>query len=141
MTVGSLRERCSVLEPGVILVREAPRSNADVFLTFMAAARDLGAPFDQFVIVNDLTDAKTRPKGEHLAAILDAPEPERAVVGGDALADARQPLGGRSDARRAADVAHHVGIAVEGDEVALVGRAQPAEPESRGLDASGLTIP
>jgi hypothetical protein len=61
-----------VLEPGIILVREAPHSNAEVFRVFVETAEELGKPFGVFAVVNDLTEAATRPKRHHLAIILDA---------------------------------------------------------------------
>jgi hypothetical protein len=71
-TVTWLRERCSVLETGVVLIREAPHSNAEIFEVLLERARELGEPFGRFAIVNDLSEAKTRPRRQHLDAMVRA---------------------------------------------------------------------
>jgi len=61
------------------------------------------------------------------------------MVGGDPLAHALERFGRRLHAGGTADVAHDVGVAVEGHEVGLVGRPQPAQAESRSLYAPVFT--
>src|SRR2546422_10230019 len=65
---------------------------------------------------------------------LHEPEAQRRLILGDALSHPRGRLVGRSCSRRAAHVAHDFRVAVERDEVALVGGTQPSQPESRRLD-------
>src|SRR5438552_3410827 len=67
---------------------------------------------------------------------LHEPEAQRRLILGDALSHPRGRLVGRSCPRRAAHVAHDFRVAVERDEVALVGGTQPSQPEVPNLALS-----
>lgn len=62
-------ERCHVVEPGIVLIRESPRPTADGYAALLARARELGAEFEQFVLVLDLSDLAIAPKGAYVQAV------------------------------------------------------------------------
>src|SRR5262245_17297238 len=68
----TIRQRCTLVEPGVVVMRDLPKSNLATFQTFMAVVREHTAPFKRFAIVNDITEADSRPRGEHQDAIIKA---------------------------------------------------------------------
>jgi hypothetical protein len=72
ITVGELLKRCEVLEPGLVYVRHPQHSNATIFEFLIDRASSLAQPFKSFAIVNDLTEASHRPRGEYADAIVKA---------------------------------------------------------------------
>jgi hypothetical protein len=72
VTVGYVQSRCRIVEPGVVLLREMPRSTLGSFAVAMDALVDLARPFRCFAIVNDVTEATHRPKGAYHDAIVKA---------------------------------------------------------------------
>lgn len=82
-TVGALHARCSVIEPGIVLMREIPDATAEAFDVLFARSCELGSAFERFVIVVDLSEALERPKGAYLEAIrrsFDGPAMHHAVT-------------------------------------------------------------
>ena len=71
-TVSELRARCSVLEPGIVLMRETPNGTADTYEVLIARCNELGARFERFAVVVDLTDLNVRPRGRYLERIRES---------------------------------------------------------------------
>jgi hypothetical protein len=71
-SVSELRARCSMLEPGIVLMREAPNGTAETYEVLIARCNELGAQFEQFAIVVDLSDMNVRPRGRYLERIRQA---------------------------------------------------------------------
>jgi hypothetical protein len=69
MTVAELQARCEVLEPGIILLREVANGTGDTYRVMVDRVLELGAAFDEFAIVADLTDVSVRPSGRYLEQI------------------------------------------------------------------------
>jgi hypothetical protein len=69
ISVGELEARCSVIEPGIVLLREVPQNTSDTYAVMIRRCRELGEAFERWVLVVDLTDATERPKGRYLEAI------------------------------------------------------------------------
>lgn len=81
--MAELQSRCSVLEPGIVLMREIPDANAEAFDVLFERSCELGAAFERFVIIVDLSEAAERPKGAYLEAIrrsFDGPALHHAVT-------------------------------------------------------------
>jgi hypothetical protein len=72
LRVEAIKDRCRLVEPGIVLVQHPPESNAAVFDVQMRAVLDIAEPFKRYVIVNDLAELSHRPKGEHFEAIVHA---------------------------------------------------------------------
>jgi hypothetical protein len=68
----TVRKRCTLVEPGIVMMRELPRSNLETFHVFMETVQEHARPFKRFAIVNDLTEATNRPQGEYSQAIIKA---------------------------------------------------------------------
>ena len=71
---------------------------------------------------------------------LDQPPPAESVVGADALPHALHGLVVRACPGRASDVPHHLGVAVQRDQLRLVGRAQPSQAESPRLEHDPIIL-
>ncbi|MCA9625778.1 MAG: hypothetical protein KC731_42440 [Myxococcales bacterium] len=69
-TEDELRARVSVLEPGVVMVREIPEATADTFRFEMEVARELGRAFSEYVLIIDLAEA-TRPRPDVIEEIIE----------------------------------------------------------------------
>jgi hypothetical protein len=69
ISVADLEARCSVVEPGVVLVREIPNNTAEAFEVLMECARELARPFERWAMIVDLTETTERPKGRYLEII------------------------------------------------------------------------
>lgn len=72
LTVSELEARCEVLEPGIVLMREVPHGTAETYDVLIRRCNGLGAQFERFVIVVDLSEITERPKGRYLSAIREA---------------------------------------------------------------------
>lgn len=68
-TVGELQARVEVLEPGIILLREVANGTGDTYRVMVDRALELGATFDEFALVVDLTHVSVRPSGRYLEQI------------------------------------------------------------------------
>lgn len=78
MSVGELEARCSVVEPGIVVLREVPNNTGETYEVMLRRSLELGADFEKFVLVVDLTEATERPKGRYLELIrscFDGPKP------------------------------------------------------------------
>lgn len=64
-----LRDRVSVIAPGVVLVREHPAASASTWAFMAEVAHEAGSRFDHHVMVLDLSEARDRPKGKHQETI------------------------------------------------------------------------
>jgi hypothetical protein len=64
-TVRQLRERVSVLEPGVVLMEEINRGTPETLLVITAAIEELAADMDAYGIVLDLTDSEGSTTSEY----------------------------------------------------------------------------
>ena len=71
ITVGELRARCRLLEPGLVSIRHPSHGSAESFTVLVDRAIELAHPNKRFAIVNDLTEAKQRPRGQYQEAIID----------------------------------------------------------------------
>lgn len=69
VTVEELEARCSIVEPGIVLLREMPHNTAETYETMSRRARALGAEFDRYALVIDLSEATERPKGRYMDII------------------------------------------------------------------------
>jgi hypothetical protein len=69
ITLADLRARCSVLEPGIVQMREIPNGSVDAFIFMVDHCYTLGAAFDRFAFVIDLAEATVRPSGKYLEEI------------------------------------------------------------------------
>jgi hypothetical protein len=69
VTIRELHERCVILDAGVILMRELPFSTVETFDIMLDRCYELGASFDRFTMVVDLSENTVRPKGRHLEHI------------------------------------------------------------------------
>lgn len=69
VTRRELRERVSVIAPGVVLVRDHPTASASTWAFMAEVARETGGRFDRHVMVLDLSEARDRPKGKHQETI------------------------------------------------------------------------
>ena len=69
MTVAELEARCSVLEPGVVLLREVANGTAETYEVMTDRAIELGSQFGRFALVVDLEDVSVRPKAGYLEQI------------------------------------------------------------------------
>jgi hypothetical protein len=72
LTVAELHRRCSVVEPGIVLMREIPGGTAQALRVMSERVRELGRPFGAFAVVVDLTEVDMRPKGDYLVAIRES---------------------------------------------------------------------
>jgi hypothetical protein len=72
ITVAELHRRCAVLEPGIVLYHEIPDGTAETFEVMLERVYELGAQFERFAIVIDMTESTTRPRGRHFELILRA---------------------------------------------------------------------
>lgn len=69
ISVAELQARVEVLEPGIILLREVANGTGDTYRVMVDRVIELGAAFDEFAIVVDLTDVSVRPSGRYLEQI------------------------------------------------------------------------
>src|SRR5262245_7282529 len=69
VTVAELHARCSVVEPGVVLLREVPNNTVDTYEVLIDRAFEIGVEFDRWTMVVDLSEVTERPKGKYLALI------------------------------------------------------------------------
>ena len=67
--VGALRKRVSILEPGIVLLREAPNGTYETYSVLLERAKELGRGFDDYALVVDLSEATERPRGRYLELI------------------------------------------------------------------------
>jgi hypothetical protein len=72
ITVGEIKARVRLAEPGIVVMRELARSSLGTFEVFMETSRELAAPFKRFALVNDLREATHRPRGAYHDAIIKA---------------------------------------------------------------------
>jgi hypothetical protein len=68
-TVADLHGRCSVVEPGVVLLREVANATAETCDVLIEHSLALGQAFDPFVLVIDLSEVTERPKNRYLEII------------------------------------------------------------------------
>ncbi len=64
-----LHERVSVIEDGIILIREVPFGTAETWLTMADRGGEIGRRFGKFCWVVDVTYVNERPKGNYLETI------------------------------------------------------------------------
>jgi len=69
MTVAELEARISLIEPSLVLMREVPNGTAETFEVLLARAAELGADFDRWTMVVDLSEVTERPRGRYLEMI------------------------------------------------------------------------
>ena len=69
-TVGELRQRVSLLEPGILQVREVPDSNAEVFGALVDIASEMSADIEDCVVIMNLTEATARPDPPMMKEIM-----------------------------------------------------------------------
>lgn len=69
ISIEELEARCSVIEPGIVLLREVPYNTADTYEALSRRARALGASFERYALVIDLSEATERPKGRYMDLI------------------------------------------------------------------------
>ena len=68
-SVQELRDRCRLLEEGIVYFLETPHGTIDAFNVEMDRLRELAAGFDRFVVIVDLAQA-SRPKPELIEHIV-----------------------------------------------------------------------
>lgn len=68
-TVAELEARCSIIEPGIVLLREPPHNNADTFEVVLDRTWQLGTQFDRWACLTDLSETTERPTGRYLQTI------------------------------------------------------------------------
>jgi len=71
-TVAQLRERVSVVEPGIIRLREIPDSNAEAFTVLAKIVGEKSKDFDVHISIVDLGEATARPDPAMMKAIVDS---------------------------------------------------------------------
>ena len=69
MTVAEVAERVTLLEPRIVLMLEVPNGTEETFAILLERARELGADFDRWAMVVDLTQVIERPRGRYLEMI------------------------------------------------------------------------
>ena len=72
VTVAELEERCTVVEPGIVLLREPPNNTLETYEVLLERAFVLGKQFDRWAMVVDLTEVTERPKGRYLEFIRES---------------------------------------------------------------------
>ena len=72
VTVEELRARVIMVEPGIILLREWPHSNAQIYQTMTRVAEELASQEPHVVMILDLTEAKARPDPAMMKAIVES---------------------------------------------------------------------
>ncbi len=68
-TRGELRQRVTVLAPGIVLIREYPKASAATWDFMARTAAAVGETYDVYVVVLDVSEAVVRPKGAYLETI------------------------------------------------------------------------
>ncbi len=58
-----------MLAPGIVLIRDYPHASAETWAFQAEVAAELGALYEPYVVVLDVSEAKGRPKGRHLETI------------------------------------------------------------------------
>ena len=69
MTVAEVAGRVSVLESGLLLMREVPNGTEETFEILLESANLLAADFDRWAMVVDLSEVTERPRGRYLEMI------------------------------------------------------------------------
>ncbi|MCA9619787.1 MAG: hypothetical protein KC731_12260 [Myxococcales bacterium] len=68
----TIRARAEILEPGILLLRELPNSNAAVLAVLIDHAKELVAKEEDCVVIIDLTEATSRPDPAMMRVISDS---------------------------------------------------------------------
>ena len=66
----ALRERVAVVEPGIVKFDEHPFGTVETLEVLGKVADELGADFDAYVLVLDLTNVRQDPSAEYRAGIV-----------------------------------------------------------------------